>query len=78
MRRYKKEESDINQKQVPMVSFLEAYNQNIPSSFPRASVEILKKFQSTHASLFKHGDKWSIDLHRKKIIDWLSVYRDIA
>ncbi|KKR46465.1 MAG: hypothetical protein UU22_C0045G0002 [Parcubacteria group bacterium GW2011_GWA2_40_8] len=78
MRRYKKEENILNEKQVPISSFLEAYNQNIPTGFPRASVAVLKKFQSTHPTLFKHGNMWSIDLHRKRIIDWLSVYRDIA
>ena len=73
-----REELELSQMQVPLSAFLESYNQNIPASFPRASVVTLKKFQSTHPMLFKHGDTWSIAQHRKRLIDWLSGYRNIA
>jgi hypothetical protein len=52
-------------------NFLKQYNQTIPSSFPQASISLLKKFKSTHTGLFKHGNLWSLDEHRKKILDWL-------
>ena len=56
--------------------FLESYNQSIPVSFPRASVKTLKQFQVVHPVLFKHGEEWSIDRHRKRLMDWLASYRD--
>ncbi len=73
-----KEEVERNERQVPLAVFLESYNSNIPESFPRASVAILKKFQSLHPMLFRHGDTWSIDRHRKKVMDWFSEHRNIA
>lgn len=76
IRRWKKEEVDTSQEQVSLATFLESYNQNIPASFPHASVSILKKFQTIYPVLFKHGDMWSVALHRKRVIDWLSSYRD--
>ena len=73
-----KEELELSQMQVPLLMFLESYNQNIPAGFPRASVSILKKFQGAHPTLFKHGDEWSVAQHRKKLIDWLSSHHDIS
>ena len=65
------EELKVSQKQISLVEFLESYNRNMPISFPRASVELLKKFKETHIALFKNGDFWTLDLHRKKLMDWL-------
>ncbi|MEK7514511.1 MAG: hypothetical protein AAB587_01700 [Patescibacteria group bacterium] len=56
---------------IPLSDFLKSYNTNIPESFPRASVPLLKKFQAAHATLFKNNNLWSLDRHRKKLIDWL-------
>ena len=77
IRRRKEEEIDLSQVQTSLEVFLESYNRNIPAGFPRASVAILKKFQSIYPTLFKHGNTWSIALYRKKVIDWLSSYRDV-
>ena len=57
-------------------SFLESYNQSIPERFPHASVASLKQFQTTHPALFKDTDEWSLDKHRKRLMDWLVSYRD--
>ena len=70
-----REELEISQMQITLLAFLESYNQNIPASFPRASIAILKKFQDAHPMLFKNGDTWSTGQHRKILIDWLSGYR---
>lgn len=51
--------------------FLKSYNQNMPAAFPRATLPLLHSFQETHAAIFKHGDLWSLDQHRKKLMDWL-------
>ena len=66
---------NFSEMQIPLASFLKSYNNNIPSGFPRASLAILKKFRETHQTLFRHGSLWSVVLHRKKVIDWLSSYR---
>jgi hypothetical protein len=41
--------------------------------FPQATTELLQKFKEGHASFFKHGELWSLDEHRKKIVDWLQL-----
>lgn len=53
-----------------------SYNQGIPAGFTRASVRALKQFQGTYPILFKNGDFWSIDRHRKRLMDWLLVHPD--
>ena len=54
-----------------LADFLKSYNENLPLAFPRASTTLLKEFRGTHESLFKTNDIWSLDLHRKKVMDWL-------
>ncbi len=65
------EELKISEMQIPLPDFLKSYNENIPDGFPHASVSLLKKFKELHTTLFKHGDLWSLDQHRKKLMDWL-------
>ncbi len=66
-----REDQRISQLQIPISEFLESYNKNMPASFPRATTALLKKFKDDHSLLFKHGDLWSLDQHRKKLMDWL-------
>ena len=70
MKKYGKE-LRIGQVQLSLLNFLESYNQNMPKDFPLASVTLLKKFKDAQPALFKNGDLWSLDQHRKKLIDWL-------
>jgi hypothetical protein len=51
--------------------FLSAYNENLPAEFLRATTPLLREFQKSHLSLFKEAGVWSLDQHRKKVIDWL-------
>ena len=69
---------EINQVGTTMSVFMETYNKSIPPGFPTVSVTILKKFQTLHPILFKNGDEWSIDKHRKKLIDWLPSSNKIS
>ncbi len=78
MMKRNKEEQEISEMRIPLLAFLESYNKNIPEGFPQATVAMLKEFQSTHPMLFKRDGTWSIDQHRKRVIDWLSSHRDIA
>lgn len=69
---------ELNQVRIPILAFMEFYNKTIPISFPHASVKILKHFQILNPVLFKHTKEWSIDKHRKKVMDWLSSYSNKA
>ena len=70
MKRYG-EEIKINQAQITLPDFLKSFNDNMPASFPKATVPLLKKFKEANPPLFTHGDTWSLELHRKKVMDWL-------
>jgi hypothetical protein len=67
------EELKVSQMQISLLDFLKSYNENIPDNFPHATVMLLEKFKDLHRMLFKHGDLWSLDQHRKKLIDWLPM-----
>lgn len=66
---------DLNLVGKPLAVFVQYYNQNIPAQFPRASVEALERFKADHIELFKDSDEWTIDKHRKKLMDWLTSRR---
>ncbi len=55
--------------------FLALYNEGLPSGFPRATAALLAEYRRTHIDQFK-GEHWSLDLHRKKVMDWLPVRLD--
>jgi hypothetical protein len=61
----------VGEMQISIFDFLESYNKNIPKSFPSASIQLLQKFQEAHANLFKNRDMWSLEQHRKRVMDWL-------
>ena len=70
MKKYS-EELEISEMRISLADFLKSYNKGLPIGFPKASTLLLKQFKETHPLFFKHGDLWSLDEHRKKIIDWL-------
>lgn len=63
----------IHEEQISLAEFVSSYNKMIPAEWPHATVPLMKQFKETNLSLFKNGDMWSIDLHRKRIIDWLPL-----
>ena len=65
------EELEISEVRTSLAGFLASYNKSLPEGFPKASAMLLKQFKASHPLFFKHGDLWSLDEHRKKIIDWL-------
>lgn len=71
MKGKKNNDLEINQIKTTLPVFMEMYNSTIPANFTQASVATLKKFQSLYPSLFKNSEEWSIDKHRKKLIEWL-------
>jgi len=72
------EEMRIGEMQISLLDFLESYNKNMPKSFPTATVALLKKFKDAQPALFKNGDMWSLNQHRKKLIDWLPRNNNIS
>jgi hypothetical protein len=64
-------DKERSEKLVSLAVFLSEYNETIPAGFPRASVALLNEFKSANAILFKHKNSWSLDQHRKKVMDWL-------
>lgn len=60
-----------SEKKRTLADFVALYNENLPSIFPKASEELLKEFRSGHMSLFPAGKGWSLDQHRRKVMDWL-------
>jgi len=65
------EDLRINEREMSAIEFMESYNKNMPVTFPRASAVLMRKFREDHSGLFRHGDLWSLDQHRKRLMDWL-------
>ena len=53
--------------------FLHLYNEGLPREFPHATAALLAEYRYKHVDQFK-GGFWSLDLHRKKVMDWLPGY----
>ena len=60
-----------SEKLLSLPTFLKSYNEGLPSQFPRASLQLLREFKKTHGPLFKRNDSWSLDQHRKIVMNWL-------
>jgi hypothetical protein len=67
----KPNEIRLNEIALSLTEFLQSFNQNMPVSFPQVSAEQLVEFKKEHESLFKKSNSWSLDQHRKKVMDWL-------
>lgn len=64
-------DKERSEKSHTLAEFLKLYNENLPTAFPRASTALLEEFRVAHASVFKSPHAWSLDQHRKKVMDWL-------
>ena len=65
------QEIKLNEIPLSLSEFLKSFNQNMPANFLQVSEEQLKKFKKEHEILFRKSDTWSLDQHRKKVMDWL-------
>jgi len=63
-------DKERSEQMLSISDFLRAYNENLPEIFPRASLLFLREFRKTYPNLFKEEDSWSLELHRKKFMDW--------
>jgi hypothetical protein len=72
------QELKLNEIPLSLSEFLKSFNQNMPANFPQVSEERLIKFKKEHEILFRKGGTWSLDQHRKKVMDWLPRNTDIT
>ncbi len=68
----------VNLTATSLAAFMQTYNKSVPVGFPHPSARILKAFQAQHPALFKNTNEWSIDKHRKRIMDWLPSHNAAA
>lgn len=66
-------DKERSERKIPLEDFLKTYNKGLPKGFPRASHTSLEEYRKSYPSQFKDG-LWSLDLHRKKFMDWLPQY----
>ena len=80
MKTWKKPAPPVKDNELPisMDEFLVSFNAHMPASFPKVTAAQLRKFKESHAAFFKGKDSWSLDQHRKKVIDWLPRNADVS
>ena len=59
---------------VTRAEFISAYNDKLPTGFPRVSKEVLEVYRGRYPGQFKEDGLWSLDQHRKRVMDWLPMY----
>lgn len=64
-------EPKLHEIKISLSEFLRSFNKNMPADFPKVTEEQLLRYKKEHSNFFKNDNSWSLDLHRKKIIDWL-------
>ena len=67
-------DKEHSEKRIEIAEFLKTYNKGLPTGFPRASKLLLEEYKKRYASQFKADELWSLDLHRKKFMDWLPMH----
>ena len=67
-------DKERSEKKHTLIDFLKIYNKGIPSGFPRASFSLLEQYKKLFPTQFKIDNLWSLDLHRKKFMDWLPTH----
>lgn len=63
-----------SEKRLSLPEFLVIYNEGLPAEYPKASELLLAEFKSKYPELFKNGSSWSLDQHRKRLMDWLPAH----
>lgn len=71
-------ELKLNEISLSLSDFLKSFNQNMPVNFPQVSEERLIQFKKEHEVLFRKNNMWSLDQHRKKVMDWLPRNLNLA
>ena len=69
------EKNEVHLEPLTALEFLESYNQNMPPDYPQVTMEMMDKFRTSHANLFKDKNTWTLDSHRKRMIEWLRYHQ---
>lgn len=67
-----------SEKKRTLDEFLALYNASLPETFPAATASLLEEFRTGHKSLFPAGSRWTLDRHRKEVMDWLNARKFIS
>ncbi len=65
------EDKERSERKLTKSEFLTTYNKDLPKEFPRATHALLSAFRQSHPGVFHEDDVWTLDQHRKKLMDWL-------
>lgn len=65
-------DKERSERSLSFSDFMKSYNEGLPLQFPRVSLALLREFRKLHTALFKDSNSWSLDQHRKKVMDWLT------
>ncbi|OGL78158.1 hypothetical protein A3J43_01750 [Candidatus Uhrbacteria bacterium RIFCSPHIGHO2_12_FULL_54_23] len=65
-----------SQKVISSSEFLRSYNESIPAAFPPATAAALEEFATMNGRLFSARGAWSLEKHRKRLMDWLPSYQN--
>lgn len=60
-----------SEKKLSLKEFGICYNEGLPEGYPPVTTQLLKTFMAANAHSFKEEGVWSLDQHRKKVMDWL-------
>lgn len=63
-----------SEKKHSLARFVAIYNEGLPREYPRASSALLELYRRTYPSQFRPDDLWSLDKHRKKVMNWIPVH----
>lgn len=63
-----------SEKKLSLKEFGASYNEGLPEGYPPVTTPLLKTFMASNAHMFKEEGVWSLDQHRKKVMDWLPAY----
>jgi hypothetical protein len=63
-----------SERRLSLAEFLAAYNEGLPTQFPRASRTLLEAYQRNYPGQFVRAGDWSLGEHRKKVMDWLPAH----
>ncbi|HYE22901.1 MAG TPA: hypothetical protein VEA92_00420 [Candidatus Paceibacterota bacterium] len=63
-----------SERKLSQAEFLRMYNDGLPEQFPRASTSLLNTFSKKYPQLFVGGNEWTLDIHRKRVMDWLPAH----
>jgi hypothetical protein len=63
-----------SEKKLSQKEFGAFYNQGLPEGYPPVTASLLKTFSAANPQTFKEEGVWSLDQHRKKVMDWLPAH----